>query len=264
MHRARRKLSCAGLLVALQLRVWGVVTCSCAAGELHRCAGGIAAASVALVPLLGSHLPLPGWPLQAFTQPAPTCRRFPRASAAVLKGHYSAVTSLSLSPDGWTLLSGGRDSVVVAWNMRDHSKLSTVPVFEALEGEMGRVMGSQWLVNVLHGGPLRRRCKWYGWYGLGFRATACTGHGPCLGGVASVSIRLVAPTLTKPCWHRWSLSCCCLDPPHPTRCCRHRLPAARHALPRPARRRRRHSSSWRQGRQDAGNLLCHRRREGSG
>jgi len=54
----------------------------------------------------------------------------------VLKGHYSAVTSLSLSPDGWTLLSGGRDSVVVAWNMRDHSKLSTVPVFEALEGEL--------------------------------------------------------------------------------------------------------------------------------
>lgn len=53
----------------------------------------------------------------------------------MLKGHYSAVTSLSLSPDGWTLLSGGRDSVVVAWNMRDHSKLSTVPVFEALEGE---------------------------------------------------------------------------------------------------------------------------------
>ena len=55
---------------------------------------------------------------------------------AVLKGHYSAVTALSLSPDGWTLLSGGRDSVVVAWNMRDHSKLSTVPVFEALEGEL--------------------------------------------------------------------------------------------------------------------------------
>ncbi|PRW60889.1 transducin beta 3 isoform A [Chlorella sorokiniana] len=57
-----------------------------------------------------------------------------RSCAAVLKGHYSAVTALSLSPDGWTLLSGGRDSVAVAWNMRDHSKLSTVPVFEALEG----------------------------------------------------------------------------------------------------------------------------------
>ena len=53
----------------------------------------------------------------------------------MLKGHFSAVTSLSLSPDGWTLLSGGRDSVVIAWSMRDHSKLATVPVFEAVEGE---------------------------------------------------------------------------------------------------------------------------------
>lgn len=186
----------------------------------------------------------------------------PHATAAVLKGHYSAVTSLSLSPDGWTLLSGGRDSVVVAWNMRDHSKLSTVPVFEALEGEMGWVAG--WLVNMLHGGRLRRWCQWYGWYGLGFRATACTGHGHCLGGVARVSTRLVASTFMKPCWHHWSLSCCCLDPPHPTHCCRHRVPAARHAVPRLALRRRSSCSSWRQGRQGASNLLCHRRRERCG
>ena len=76
----------------------------------------------------------------------------------MLKGHYSAVTSLSLSPDGWTLLSGGRDSVVVAWNMRDHSKLSTVPVFEALEGEL-----RLWIFGLIcvrccgleHAGPLQ-------------------------------------------------------------------------------------------------------------
>ena len=53
---------------------------------------------------------------------------------AVLKGHFSAVTALSLSPDGWTLVSGGRDSVAIAWNLRDHTKIATVPVFEALEG----------------------------------------------------------------------------------------------------------------------------------
>lgn len=53
---------------------------------------------------------------------------------AVLKGHFSAITSLSLSPDGWTLLSGGRDSVVIVWNMRDYSKLATIPVYEPVEG----------------------------------------------------------------------------------------------------------------------------------
>ena len=52
----------------------------------------------------------------------------------MLKGHFSAVTSLSLSPDGWSLVSGGRDSVAVLWSLRDHSKLATVPVYEPLEG----------------------------------------------------------------------------------------------------------------------------------
>lgn len=52
----------------------------------------------------------------------------------MLKGHFSAVTSLALSPDGWTLVSGGRDSVAIAWNLRDFSKIATVPVFEPLEG----------------------------------------------------------------------------------------------------------------------------------
>ena len=44
------------------------------------------------------------------------------------------MTSLSISPDGWTLLSGGRDGVVIAWSLRDYKKIATVPVYEALEG----------------------------------------------------------------------------------------------------------------------------------
>ena len=52
-----------------------------------------------------------------------------------LQGHYSAVTSLCLAPDGWSLISGGRDKVVHVWDLRKNTKLVTVPVFEALEGE---------------------------------------------------------------------------------------------------------------------------------
>lgn len=50
------------------------------------------------------------------------------------QGHFSAVTSLALSPDGWLLLSAGRDKVVVVWDLRQGTKLATVPVFEAVEG----------------------------------------------------------------------------------------------------------------------------------
>ncbi len=57
-----------------------------------------------------------------------------KSCVAVLKGHFSAVTALSISHDGWTLLSGGRDKVVIAWDLRRHKKLATVPVYEALEG----------------------------------------------------------------------------------------------------------------------------------
>ena len=54
----------------------------------------------------------------------------------VLQGHYSAVTSLCLAPDGWSLISGGRDKVVHVWDLRKNIKLVTVPVYEALEGEI--------------------------------------------------------------------------------------------------------------------------------
>lgn len=55
--------------------------------------------------------------------------------AVVLQGHYSAVTSLCLAPDGWSLISGGRDKVVHVWDLRKNTKLVTVPVYEALEGK---------------------------------------------------------------------------------------------------------------------------------
>ena len=50
------------------------------------------------------------------------------------QAHFSAVTALSLSADGWTLLSAGRDKVAVLWDLRKYAKLATVPVHEAIEG----------------------------------------------------------------------------------------------------------------------------------
>ena len=67
-----------------------------------------------------------------------------KSCVAVLKDHYSAVTSLSFAPDGRTLLSGGRDGVVMAWSSLEkkkkgkgeyeYAKVATIPVHEAVEG----------------------------------------------------------------------------------------------------------------------------------
>ena len=55
-----------------------------------------------------------------------------------LQDHFSAVTSLSLSVDGCTLLTAGRDKVAILWDMRTHKKIITVPVFEAVEGKLAK------------------------------------------------------------------------------------------------------------------------------
>jgi len=65
-----------------------------------------------------------------------------KSCVAVLKAHFSAITSLALSTDGWVLLSGGRDRVVVAWDLRKNTKLSTIPVFECVEGVATIPLGS--------------------------------------------------------------------------------------------------------------------------
>ena len=56
-----------------------------------------------------------------------------KTCVATLQAHFSAVTSLSISEDGWTLLSAGRDGVVVVWNLKNYARVATIPVHEALE-----------------------------------------------------------------------------------------------------------------------------------
>ena len=53
-----------------------------------------------------------------------------------MQGHFSAVTSLALTPNGWGLLSAGRDKTAMLWDLRTHAQLATVPVFETVEGKL--------------------------------------------------------------------------------------------------------------------------------
>ena len=53
---------------------------------------------------------------------------------AAVQAHNSAVTCLALAGGGWHLLSGGRDGIVVLWDLRTHAQLAVVPVYEAVEG----------------------------------------------------------------------------------------------------------------------------------
>ncbi|CAH2072580.1 unnamed protein product [Thlaspi arvense] len=52
---------------------------------------------------------------------------------AILEKHFSAVTSIAVSEDGWTLLSAGRDKVVNLWDLHDYSCKTTVATYEVLE-----------------------------------------------------------------------------------------------------------------------------------
>uniref|UniRef100_A0A672Z3B4 U3 small nucleolar RNA-associated protein 13 C-terminal domain-containing protein n=1 Tax=Sphaeramia orbicularis TaxID=375764 RepID=A0A672Z3B4_9TELE len=52
----------------------------------------------------------------------------------VLQSHYSAVTSLSFSADGDTMVSSGRDKICTVWDLQTRKPKRTVPVYEAVEG----------------------------------------------------------------------------------------------------------------------------------
>ncbi|XP_069380930.1 transducin beta-like protein 3 [Paralichthys olivaceus] len=52
----------------------------------------------------------------------------------VLQSHYSAVTSLSFSADGDTMVSSGRDKICTVWDLETRKAKRTVPVYEAVEG----------------------------------------------------------------------------------------------------------------------------------
>ncbi|XP_029433433.1 transducin beta-like protein 3 isoform X2 [Rhinatrema bivittatum] len=50
-----------------------------------------------------------------------------------LESHYSAVTSLSFTADGATLLSSGRDKVCTVWDLKTQKPKRTIPVYESVE-----------------------------------------------------------------------------------------------------------------------------------
>ncbi|WJX88672.1 hypothetical protein P8452_70735 [Trifolium repens] len=61
---------------------------------------------------------------------------------ATLDNHRSAVTSIAVSDDGWTLLSAGRDKVVTLWDLHDYSNKKTVITNEAVESVCAISAGS--------------------------------------------------------------------------------------------------------------------------
>ncbi|KAJ4957547.1 hypothetical protein NE237_024658 [Protea cynaroides] len=63
---------------------------------------------------------------------------------AVLEKHFSAVTSLAVSEDGWTLLSAGRDKVVNLWDLHDNGFKMTIPTYEVLEAVCVIRPGTSW------------------------------------------------------------------------------------------------------------------------
>ncbi|CAL1588409.1 unnamed protein product [Knipowitschia caucasica] len=52
----------------------------------------------------------------------------------VLQSHFSAVTDLSFSGDGQTMISSGRDKICTVWDLKTQNVKRTVPVYEAVEG----------------------------------------------------------------------------------------------------------------------------------
>ncbi|KAJ6858579.1 hypothetical protein NC652_041003 [Populus alba x Populus x berolinensis] len=53
---------------------------------------------------------------------------------ATLERHFSSLTSMAVSEDGWTLLTAGRGKVVNLWDLHDCVFKMTIPTYEVLEG----------------------------------------------------------------------------------------------------------------------------------
>lgn len=68
---------------------------------------------------------------------------------SVLEKHFSTVTSLAISENGWNLLSAGRDKVVNIWDLRDYHCRATIPTYEPLEAVCVLPTGSR-LVSVMN------------------------------------------------------------------------------------------------------------------
>ncbi|KAL1333951.1 hypothetical protein HN51_062817 [Arachis hypogaea] len=77
---------------------------------------------------------------------------------ATLDNHRSAVTSLAVSEDGWTLLSAGRDKVVTLWDLHDYSCKKTVITNEAVEAVCVVGSGSPFAASLdLYGKNAKKR-----------------------------------------------------------------------------------------------------------
>ncbi|KAB2049401.1 hypothetical protein ES319_A13G173800v1 [Gossypium barbadense] len=67
---------------------------------------------------------------------------------AVLEKHFSAVSSMAVSEDGWTLLTAGRDKVVNLWDLHDYRCKSTIPTYEVLEAVCVVYSGSRFASSL--------------------------------------------------------------------------------------------------------------------
>ncbi|KAI8813629.1 WD40-repeat-containing domain protein [Cladochytrium replicatum] len=70
---------------------------------------------------------------------------------AVLEGHNSVVRAIDVLDGGARLVSGGRDSILMVWNLETKHSEKTVPVFETVEA-MGIVPGTDQEPLVYTGG----------------------------------------------------------------------------------------------------------------
>ena len=95
-----------------------------------------------------------------------------------LQGHFSAVTSLALTPNGWGLLSAGRDKTAMLWDLRSHARLATVPLYEAVEG----VLFSATLCACMH--VCVRDCSLMA-VGPRLRSSQC---GPCMSSLLPLTL----------------------------------------------------------------------------